>query len=389
MDQYLCSRSALEDPLLPTTLCSDWKGFFRKQVYLYWLEHFGKSLSGSTIFYNILSLELTAQQLHLPIQAWTKAVDDETCAPEIRRSACYLFETYAKKKVDVQLENFTNMHSFYSWRVVASLGVKIVEKEHREYFRDMMDHLIEIIPEEPEQYWFSRISLSDDDVEYDLEHFACELFQRLLAFYPAHSRQWFSDHLQTKTATQVRAFVQKYISEKIRSEELASIRAHNRANPPVDPEIEDFRIRVVGDDVLCKYVFQGDEDIQLEMEINLPNDYPLTAAKVKLTSKTGVDSKRERAWQFKLACFMSKAEVGIVEALNTWKKLVDQEFEGVEACAICYSVVYGGAGGGDSKALPKIYCKVCKHKYHAKCIYKWFQTSNNNTCPLCRTPMIF
>lgn len=195
--------------------------------------------------------------------------------------------------------------------------------------------------------------------------------------------QWFNDNLDVKTQALVRGFVVANISEKIRKHELENIR-QNRENS-VD---EDFTIKIIGDDVLCKYVFQGDDDIVLEMEIKLPNDYPVTAAKVNLSGKTGVDAKRERAWHFRLSVLLSKAEKSIIESLESWRKLVDIEFQGVEACAICYSVVFGGASG-NTKELPKICCKQCNHKYHSKCIYKWFQTSNNNTCPLCRSPMIF
>jgi E3 ubiquitin-protein ligase DOA10 len=39
---------------------------------------------------------------------------------------------------------------------------------------------------------------------------------------------------------------------------------------------------------------------------------------------------------------------------------------------------------GSSHQLPKLACRTCKKKFHSACLYKWFSTSNNSTCPLCR-----
>lgn len=39
---------------------------------------------------------------------------------------------------------------------------------------------------------------------------------------------------------------------------------------------------------------------------------------------------------------------------------------------------------GANHQLPKLACRTCKKKFHSACLYKWFSTSNNSTCPLCR-----
>ena len=58
-----------------------------------------------------------------------------------------------------------------------------------------------------------------------------------------------------------------------------------------------------------------------------------------------------------------------------------QVFEGVEECPICYTVIHMVNG-----TLPKLSCHTCKHKFHAACLYKWFNTSNKSACPLCQSP---
>lgn len=46
---------------------------------------------------------------------------------------------------------------------------------------------------------------------------------------------------------------------------------------------------------------------------------------------------------------------------------------------ICFSVIHGS-----NYSLPRLSCKTCKKKFHSACLYRWFSTSNNSTCPLCR-----
>lgn len=71
----------------------------------------------------------------------------------------------------------------------------------------------------------------------------------------------------------------------------------------------------------------------------------------------------------------------LAEAIRIWKSNFDKEFEGVEECPICYSVIHTA-----NHSLPRLACKTCKHKFHAACLYKWFSTSHKSTCPLCQSP---
>ena len=50
-----------------------------------------------------------------------------------------------------------------------------------------------------------------------------------------------------------------------------------------------------------------------------------------------------------------------------------------QECYICFYILHG-----TNHQLPKLACRTCKKKFHSACLYKWFSTSNNSTCPLCR-----
>ena len=69
----------------------------------------------------------------------------------------------------------------------------------------------------------------------------------------------------------------------------------------------------------------------------------------------------------------------VVDALSAWKRNVDKRFEGVEECYICFFILHGS-----TYQMPKVACPTCKKKFHSACLYKWFSTSQNSTCPLCR-----
>lgn len=80
-------------------------------------------------------------------------------------------------------------------------------------------------------------------------------------------------------------------------------------------------------------------------------------------------------------CYIWWQNGALSEAVQMWKRNVDREFEGVEECPICYSIIHTS-----NHTLPGLACKTCKHKFHSACLYKWFSTSHKSTCPLCQTP---
>lgn len=73
----------------------------------------------------------------------------------------------------------------------------------------------------------------------------------------------------------------------------------------------------------------------------------------------------------------------IADGLAAWRRNVTGALKGQTECAICYSIISA------DKQLPTKKCPTCKHLFHSSCLFKWFKTSNANTCPLCRNPFQF
>lgn len=65
----------------------------------------------------------------------------------------------------------------------------------------------------------------------------------------------------------------------------------------------------------------------------------------------------------------------------TFRRNVVGAMKGQSECAICYSII------STDKRMPDKRCQTCKNLFHRTCLYKWFQSSNQNTCPLCRNPI--
>ncbi len=82
-------------------------------------------------------------------------------------------------------------------------------------------------------------------------------------------------------------------------------------------------------------------------------------------NRVGVTEDRWRRWLLNINTLMSFQNGTVLDALRAWKDNVDKHFEGIEDCAICYSVI-----GVLDRSLPTKQCRVCKNKFHAGCLVR-------------------
>ena len=105
-----------------------------------------------------------------------------------------------------------------------------------------------------------------------------------------------------------------------------------------------------------------------------------TTFEVECVQRVGVSDARWRKWQRTISTMLLAQNGAISEALLLWRQHVDKVFEGVEECPICYTIIHAA-----TRALPKLECRTCHHKFHAACLYKWFNSSQKSNCPLCQS----
>nr|XP_006825327.1 PREDICTED: E3 ubiquitin-protein ligase listerin-like [Saccoglossus kowalevskii] len=209
--------------------------------------------------------------------------------------------------------------------------------------------------------------------ETEIHHLACAVYQSALEDLPAMVRQWWNSQ-DKRVAAHVDGFTTKYVTPSLVSQEIQSIQNSEQT-------LENLTVkgRPITREIIATYTMDLSEEVSIELVIQLPPNYPLGKVVVDSGKKIGVSTSQWRNWMLQLTTFLVHQNGSVMDGLTLWKRNVDKRFEGLEDCMICFSVIHGS-----SYSLPRLTCRTCKKKYHSECLYKWFSTSNQSTCPLCR-----
>ncbi|KAL3881947.1 hypothetical protein ACJMK2_028330 [Sinanodonta woodiana] len=205
---------------------------------------------------------------------------------------------------------------------------------------------------------------------HEIQQLACRVYLMTLETTPAMVRQWWKEQ-DRKTAAYVDKFTSKHVSHLLCNAEIQTVQK-------TDVKLDNMTIktRAMTREVIATYALA---EVTVEMVISLPSNYPLGNIQVQSEKRIGVSGPQWEKWLLQLNIFLQHQNGSIMDGLRLWKNNIDKRFEGVEECTICYSVLHG-----TNFQLPRLQCKTCKKKFHSACLYKWFNTSHNCTCPLCR-----
>ena len=208
-----------------------------------------------------------------------------------------------------------------------------------------------------------------------MQHLICSLYKDVLCFFPVDVRSWFNGLTKNDRAN-IEDYTGRHVTPVICKEELDVI---SKCKPPSGLTVH---VRKVAREVIATYEIS---DTNFEISVQMPSSYPLVPVHVNTINKVGVTSSQWRYWMLQMTMLLQKQNGNILDAFLLWKQKVDKKMDSLEECMICFSIVHGS----NARSLPKLQCKTCRKKYHAECLYKWFDTSNQSTCPLCRSPMMF
>ncbi|CAK7351987.1 unnamed protein product [Dovyalis caffra] len=199
------------------------------------------------------------------------------------------------------------------------------------------------------------------------------LFGLMLRVLPAYVRRWFTDLRDRSTSSLIESFTRTWCSPPLIVNELSQIKKANFAD-------ENFSVSVSksANEVVATYT---KDETGMDLVIRLPPSYPLRPVDVECMRSLGISEVKQRKWLMSMMMFVRNQNGALAEAIQTWKSNFDKEFEGVEECPICYSVIHT-----TNHSLPRLACRTCKHKFHSACLYKWFSTSHKSSCPLCQSP---
>uniref|UniRef100_A0A5K3EQN1 E3 ubiquitin-protein ligase listerin n=1 Tax=Mesocestoides corti TaxID=53468 RepID=A0A5K3EQN1_MESCO len=246
------------------------------------------------------------------------------------------------------------------------------------------------------------VQLPGHRLPHDLSCLAVRLLRRLLAESPALMRSLYAE-LQRgvvgeritpgqarQLAGHLERLVRRHFSVDLISSEVESVerkasefKRRLGAAPYLDAGLPsvgsiDVRGRPLSREIITTYHFSSDQS--LEMVITLPENFPLSPVNVEAGHKTGAPTSNWRAWIVHLSVFINNQNGSILDGIGLWLRNLKKKFDGIEDCAICYSVIHDR-----NFSFPRMQCRVCKKRFHNECMYRYFQTSRNPTCPLCRS----
>ncbi|UMM11264.1 hypothetical protein L5515_000636 [Caenorhabditis briggsae] len=222
------------------------------------------------------------------------------------------------------------------------------------------------IPKSQEREYYLQSDLTASPLFF--EKFASRLLFKSITLLPAAVRL-FHKNIPNNFKPIFQEVVTKHASKLLIENEL------NKVQNAEFGEVLKVRTVPVTGQIISEYTV---EDTKMKLTIELPRDYPLSVPAMNL-DKAIVKGDRAKKWLLQLNAYLFHQNGAILEGIEMWKRNVDKGIEGAEDCTICMMTVHQ-----QTNQLPKVKCKQCKNRFHSNCLYKWFESSNQSTCPLCR-----
>jgi len=267
-----------------------------------------------------------------------------------------------------------------SWRVILTLisaAGQELRPRYSEFLRirghldQLLDLLFRLLPSSPvpsPDYFCPELHPSAFPTS-ELEQLAGSCWVAVCRHLPALARHWWQEK-DRQAAAAVEKLTCAVVTPLLWREETKAIEAA--------PASENMSLRV-RDSVREVVATYSIDEGSMELVVSLPANHPLGGLTVESGKRVGVDTGQWRKWMLQLTTFLTHQNGTILDGLDLWRRNVDKRFEGVEECYICFYILHGS-----NHQLPKLGCRTCKKKFHSACLYKWFSTSNNSSCPLCR-----
>ncbi|CDU23237.1 related to RKR1-RING domain E3 ubiquitin ligase [Sporisorium scitamineum] len=285
---------------------------------------------------------------------------------------------------------------FLSWIAVfehfegTSLSVKsafLGEIEHRnllaESFLPTVFALVGLADEsrrpfDPSRFALEEVFLDQIDAESSLtvlQVLAAHVYLRALIHMPNTVRNWWLGIKDRQHSMQIASFTTRHLSPIIANRELSHLR-----EPEALSELQDeaLSIRILStNEVIATYTV---DEHSMEIGIKIPADFPLHGVEIRDIQRVGIEEAKWRSWLLAVQQLITGQNGLIFNALSLFKRNAEGQFQGLDECAICYSIISPMDG-----SLPNKPCKTCRNKFHTGCLFKWISTSGASTCPMCRS----
>lgn len=233
----------------------------------------------------------------------------------------------------------------------------------------------------PEQIRGYDIKLAEAEAEEkSMQWLLVHLYYLILKYIPGLFRGWYIDCRSKQTRIAVEAWTTKYFSPLIVDDALDEVQiwADSQEPPPADEQDLLVRVSRPAREVTAGYEI---DESQAAIVIKVPQSYPIDSVTVNGLNRVAVTERKWQSWIMTTQGVITFSNGNIIDGLQVFKRNIVGALKGQGECAICYSII------STDKRMPDKRCTTCKNLFHRTCLYKWFQTSNQNTCPLCRNPI--
>lgn len=191
---------------------------------------------------------------------------------------------------------------------------------------------------------------------------------------------WWLNIKDRSRQLKIEKFVSRYISPILIRHELAEVASKVKRLTSQDQSLT-IKINNVTNEIKAGYLV---DEQTLEIVFKLPANYPLNNIQVQGISRVGINEQKWKSWILSTQRVITGMNGSVVDSLELFTKNANLHFSGFEECAICYSILHAV-----DRKLPSKTCPTCNNRFHGACLYKWFRSSGNNTCPMCRGEIPF
>ncbi|KAK4226614.1 E3 ubiquitin-protein ligase listerin [Podospora fimiseda] len=229
----------------------------------------------------------------------------------------------------------------------------------------------------PEHIRSYSIDLAESEpAERDMNWLLIHLFYLVLKYIPGLFKTWYLDCPSKQTKNTMQTWMGRFFSPLIISDELDEVVTWS-SNQETGEGVEELTIKVNKPQREVVASYPVDDDIATIAFI-VPQSYPLDPVEVIGVKRVAVREEAWQSWIKRIKAVIMFGNSSLVDGLMAFRRNISLALKDQEECAICYSIV------AQDKSLPDKKCGTCNHYFHRVCLYKWFQNSGRNTCPLCR-----
>ncbi|CUS23917.1 LAQU0S12e02938g1_1 [Lachancea quebecensis] len=191
---------------------------------------------------------------------------------------------------------------------------------------------------------------------------------------------WWLNLKDRSLQAKVEKFATMHVSKLLIRQELKEVSEKVKKLTSQDDSLS-IRLNSATNEIKAGYLV---DEQKLEISLKIPSNYPLSNIQIQGNSRVGINEQKWKSWILSAQRVIVGMNGSVMDSLELFTKNVNLHFSGFEECAICYSILHAV-----DRKLPSKVCPTCNNRFHGACLYKWFRSSGNNTCPLCRSEIPF